>query len=120
SIRVRWLRGPLGRDLVALAGGVEGIAPAEAPESAASRESTGAPGTAASDDIDRRILHLLTGGLSNREMAESLGVSEADLAQRLAQVLGRLGATSRAEATTLAFRGLVPASGLVAATQPLQ
>jgi hypothetical protein len=49
-------------------------------------------------------------------MAEELDLSEADLAERLAGVLARLGASSRAEATSLAFRGLNQQSGLVAAT----
>jgi DNA-binding NarL/FixJ family response regulator len=69
------------------------------------------------DDADRAILHLLTEGQTNREMAESLGISEAAVAQRLARVLGLLGASSRAEATSLAFRGLTPLSSLTAATR---
>ena len=66
------------------------------------------------DDVDRRIMHLLTEGQTNREMADVLGMSEADLAERLSRVLARLGTSSRAEATSLAFRGLTPPSSMVA------
>lgn len=110
ELRVRWLRGPLGRELVELAGGldVDGMRTRVA--------VPGADGMAALDDLDRRIAHLLTEGRTNRQMAEELGIPETDVADRLARVLARLGASSRAEATSLAFRGLTPASGLAAAT----
>jgi DNA-binding NarL/FixJ family response regulator len=49
---------------------------------------------------------LMTEGLTNAEMAERLGVSEADITSRLAEVLVTLGASDRAQATTLAMRGL--------------
>jgi hypothetical protein len=39
-------------------------------------------------------------------MAERLGVDEAAIAGRIATLLATLGATDRAQATTLAFRGL--------------
>ena len=58
------------------------------------------------DRHDRRIAKLLTEGQTNSEMAAALGLSEADLTQRLARVYAGLGASSRAEATTLAFRGM--------------
>jgi hypothetical protein len=51
-------------------------------------------------------------------MAATLGLPEAELGERLARVLAHLGASNRAEATSLAFRGLAPQSGLVAATVP--
>ena len=66
----------------------------------------------------RRIdasLRLLTEGQTNAEMAAALEMSEPDLASDLPRVR-RPGASSRAEATTLAFRGLGAAAGLVAAT----
>ena len=107
QVRVRWLRSPLGKELVELAGGLE-------PQPS---QSSADAGLATLDDLDRRIAHLLTEGQTNHEMAETLGMSEADLAQRLAGVLARLGASNRAEATSLAFRGLTQQSGLVAATR---
>ena len=112
EVRVRWLRGSLGRELVELAGGLE-------PEIVAPAGGTAGPSKdplGSLDALDRRIAHLLTEGRTNREMAEELGLSEPDLAERLAGVLARLGASSRAEATSLAFRGLNQQSGLVAAT----
>jgi hypothetical protein len=47
-------------------------------------------------------------------MADALGMTEVDLAERLSRVLARLGTSSRAEATSLAFRGLSLPSGMVA------
>jgi DNA-binding CsgD family transcriptional regulator len=97
SIRVRWLRGPLGRELVELAGPMEALAPA----------ATATEGPRL-DDVERRLLHLLTEGHTNREMAEQLELTEDEVSQRLARLLAQLGASSRAEATSLAFRGLAP------------
>jgi DNA-binding NarL/FixJ family response regulator len=48
-------------------------------------------------------------------MAETLGLTEADVAARLSGILARLGATSRAEATSLAFRGFSGSAGIVGA-----
>ncbi|OGO56466.1 MAG: hypothetical protein A2V85_03735 [Chloroflexi bacterium RBG_16_72_14] len=100
AIRVRWLTGPVGRELVALAGPVE-------PPAAGAAEPGVAPDAAPSlDEAERRLLQLLTEGRTNAEIAAELGVHEDDVAQRLAHVQARLGASSRAEATSLAFRGL--------------
>ena len=70
------------------------------------------------DELDRQIAKLLTEGRTDAEMAEALGMTEADLAQRLARVYLGLGASSRAEATTLAFRGLGSSIAAMAATAP--
>jgi DNA-binding NarL/FixJ family response regulator len=61
------------------------------------------------DSLDRRLLHLLTEGLTNREMADQLDLDVEAVGERLARLLARLGASSRAEATSLAFRALAPA-----------
>jgi DNA-binding NarL/FixJ family response regulator len=104
AIRVRWLTGPIGRELVELAGPMD----APAPEAAAGAE----PGSAAPaagtrlDDGDRRLLQLLTEGRTNAEIAAELEVAEHDVAQRLTRLFAQLGTSSRAEATSLAFRGL--------------
>jgi DNA-binding NarL/FixJ family response regulator len=96
AMRVRWLRGPLGRELAELAGPIEGgLAPTRPAE---------APGTdAATDEVDERLLHLLAQGSTNQEMADALGLPEPLVVDRLARLLARLGASSRAEATRLAF-----------------
>jgi DNA-binding NarL/FixJ family response regulator len=49
---------------------------------------------------------LMTEGLTNAEMAARLNVAEESIATRLAGVLAKLGASDRAQATTLAMRGL--------------
>ena len=96
GIRVRWLRGPLGRELVALAGTFDAGAPSAAPG------PFDAPDI---DDVDRRLLHLLTEGNTNAEMAEKVGFKEEQVGIRLARLIARLGVSNRAEATSLAFRG---------------
>jgi DNA-binding NarL/FixJ family response regulator len=99
TIRVRWLTGPVGRQLVELAGPVEERQPAldEAADS----------GVASSlDATDRHLLQLLTEGRTNAEIAAELDVAEQDVGRQLARLQAQLGASSRAEATSLAFRGL--------------
>jgi DNA-binding NarL/FixJ family response regulator/tetratricopeptide (TPR) repeat protein len=101
TIRVRWLTGPIGRELVELAG------PMEAPGAHVAATGPAPSDTAPSlDETERRLLQLLTEGRTNAEIAAELHVPEDDVAQRLARLQARLGASSRAEATSLAFRGL--------------
>jgi DNA-binding NarL/FixJ family response regulator len=99
QIRVRWLKGPIGRELVELAG------PMDVPADAAMGSATQAAGPNL-DEAERRLLQLLTEGRTNAEIAVELGLGEDEVAQRLARLLARLGTSSRAEATSLAFRGL--------------
>jgi len=101
AIRVRWITGPVGRELVELAGPMGG----PAPDGAAPGSTAPAAGPTL-DDADRRLLQLLTEGRTNAEIAVELDLGEDDVAQRLARLLARLGTSSRAEATSLAFRGL--------------
>jgi DNA-binding CsgD family transcriptional regulator/tetratricopeptide (TPR) repeat protein len=106
QIRVRWLRGPIGKALVELIGPLEGPNAVGADGSHTNTDAHGAGPDL--DDVDRQLLHLLTEGLTNREMAAALGLEEDTVGARLAKLLARLGASSRAEATSLAFRGLAP------------
>jgi DNA-binding NarL/FixJ family response regulator len=100
AVRVRWLRGPVGRELAELAGPIDGrLEPLGTAEPAAEATRT----DAAEDEIDRRLLRLLTEGNTNQEMADALGVPEHVVVERLARLLSRLGTSSRAEATRLAF-----------------
>ncbi len=104
KIRVRWLTGPVGRELVELAGPME--APALATGAPGSETPLAQPGQPALEDADRRMLQLLTQGQTNAEIATELDLPEDEVVQRLARLLARLGTSSRAEATSLAFRGL--------------
>ena len=110
AIRVRWLTGPTGRALVELAGPMDPPAPADARVGeavAGATHGSAAPAHGPSlDDAERRLLQLLTQGRTNAEIAAELAVGEDDVAQRLARLQVRLGTSSRAEATSLAFRGL--------------
>ena len=96
AMRVRWLRGPLGRELVALVGSL-GDGPVSRP--------AGALDTPNIDDVDRELLRLLTEGHTNTEMGAKVGLAEEAVGLRLARLLASLGVSSRAEATTLAFKG---------------
>ena len=94
--RVRWMRGPVGRELAELAGPIETAAPAG--------DGDGHHAAAGLEEGDRRMLHLLTEGQTNREIAEDLGIPEDEVARRLREIFTAIGASSRAEATTFAFR----------------
>jgi DNA-binding CsgD family transcriptional regulator/tetratricopeptide (TPR) repeat protein len=93
GIRVRWLRGPWGRELVRLAGSLDGLLlrPSE-------------DGGLALAESDIELLKVLVEGLTNREIAERLGLDEETVSRRLADIFAKVGASSRAEATAFAFR----------------
>jgi len=99
DIRVRWLAGPVGRPLVELAG-------AEGSATVAGERVEGRNATEGLEEIDRRLLQLLTQGRTNAQIAEELELAEVVVAQRLAGLQAQIGASSRADATSLAFRGL--------------
>ncbi len=110
TIRVRWLTGPVGRELVELAGPMDG--PGSGASTAGQADAGAAQGSPARDagpsldEDERRLLQLLTEGHTNAEIAVELDVGEDDVARRLARLQARLGTSSRSEATSLAFRGL--------------
>ena len=109
EMRARWLRGPVGRELVELAGPLDRspeVGAAAGDPSAARDESAAESRLEQMDEADRQLLHLLTQGSTNTEIAAELGTSEEAVAQRLAGLLTQLGVSSRAEATSFAFRGL--------------
>jgi DNA-binding CsgD family transcriptional regulator len=95
AMRVRWLRGPLGRELVGLVGSFENAA---VPAAAGALDGPGI------DDVDRTLLRLLTEGHTNAEMAAKVDLSTEAVSVRLAKLLASLGVSNRAEATTLAFK----------------
>jgi DNA-binding NarL/FixJ family response regulator len=97
DVRVRWFRGPWGRNLSALAGPLDPAAPQG---SGVRAEAEAAP----FDEPDQVLLRLLIEGRTNREIAEELGMSGEAVVQRLAEMFARIGASSRAEATAVAFR----------------
>ena len=90
--RVRWLRGPLGRELIRLAGPIRTLPDGE---------------EAPTDDADTALLRSLVQGKTNREIAEELGIDEQAVARSLNELFVRIGASSRAEATAFAFQGRV-------------
>jgi len=93
DVRVRWFRGPIGQEMTRLAGPIE----------YASHAANG-DGHDSGDDQDAQLLRSLVQGKTNREIAEEIGVDEQSVARRLGELFARIGASSRAEATALAFR----------------
>jgi DNA-binding NarL/FixJ family response regulator len=58
---------------------------------------------------EAQVLELVADGLSNKEIAARLGVSDETVKFHLASVLGKLGASNRTDAVRRAIRrGLVP------------
>jgi DNA-binding NarL/FixJ family response regulator len=94
GIRVRWLRGPVGRELVKLAGSLEGL----------KMGSVDTDGNGSLNESDLELLRPMIEGLTNHEIAARLGLDEEVVARRLAEIFARIGASSRAEATAFAFR----------------
>ena len=111
AMRVRWLRGPLGRELVALVGSLgdgaarDGSSTDGSPTDGLSSARAGAFDLPDIDDVDRTLLRLLTEGHTNAEMAAKVELTDDAVGVRLAKLLARLGVSNRAEATTLAFKG---------------
>ncbi len=92
-VRVQWLRGPVGRDLTRLAG------PMAAPAGAAAHV-----GVALSEQ-ETILLQLMIQGHTNREIADETHVTDESVARQLAGLFAKIGASSRAEATTFALVG---------------
>ena len=91
--RVRWFQTSQGRDLAELAG------PYQMPKN----------GEAHGPELDERdgsLLRLLSQGRSNQEIAEELHLDDAGVTGALNALYARIGTTSRAEATALAFRAV--------------
>lgn len=86
--RVRWLRGPIGREMTRLAGPIEALPAADGGEP---------------EGADTALLRSLMQGKTNREIAEELGIDEQTVTRRLGELFVRIGASSRAEATAFAF-----------------
>ncbi|MGH3082769.1 MAG: AAA family ATPase [Gaiellaceae bacterium] len=96
SVRVRWFRGPVGRELSRLTGGSHGEEPIDQ-----------AAGTGPATDVaeeDTSLLWLLIEGRTNREIAAELGIGEDAVARRLAEMYAKIGVSSRGEAAAFAFR----------------
>lgn len=92
SVRVRWLKGPRGRELTDMAGPLQGMT-----------MSPGQQGPSF-EDADAELFGPLVEGLTNQEIAEKLGIEEEEVSRRLAGLFAKIGASSRAEATAFAFR----------------
>ena len=95
DVRVRWFRGPTGREMTRLAGPIENVAVVA--------DGNGQPG-----GPDAQLLRSLVQGKTNREIADEIGIDEQAVTRRLGELFARIGASSRAEATAFAFHQRVP------------
>ncbi|MGZ4138081.1 MAG: LuxR C-terminal-related transcriptional regulator, partial [Actinomycetota bacterium] len=91
DVRVRWLQGPLGIEMVALAGPISTIVTSDGED--------GAP--VEGNDL---LLQSLVQGKTNAEIARELGIDEPAVERRLGELFATIGASSRADATAFAFR----------------
>lgn len=100
--------------LIAAAQGLTVLTPLQAEslfDSAA--QSVGAePAASLVEALTRRevqVLRMMAQGLANKEIAEQLGISDHTAKFHVASVLGKLGASSRAEAVAVGIRnGMIP------------
>jgi DNA-binding NarL/FixJ family response regulator len=94
--------------LVAVARGLHVVDEQAAGESLRPRVAGGTEPIEPLTPREGEVLQLLVEGYSNRRIAERLGISEHTAKFHVNSILGKLGASSRAEALTLAVRqGLV-------------
>ncbi len=99
--------------LEAAASGLLVLHPSQAPEGvpAASSSAQGAALDELAESLTRReveVLQMLAGGLSNKEIAARLNISDHTAKFHVASILGKLGAGSRTEAVSIGIRrGLV-------------
>ena len=93
DVRVKWFRGPVGRELSEMAGPLSWTP-----------EADGNGSGAELDEADAELLRCLIQGRTNAEIAEDLGLDENAVARRLGDLFARIGTSSRAEATAFAFR----------------
>jgi DNA-binding CsgD family transcriptional regulator len=96
DVRVRWFRGPVGREMTRLAGPSENV-PAVA-------VGDGDGDGVDPDTQDAELLRSLIQGKTNREIAAEIGIDEKAVTRRLGELFARIGASSRAEATAFAFQ----------------
>jgi DNA-binding CsgD family transcriptional regulator/tetratricopeptide (TPR) repeat protein len=96
DVRVRWFRGPTGREMTRLAGPID--------NTSVVADGNGHAAGDGADDQDAQLLRSLVQGKTNREIAEEIGIDEQAVTRRLGELFARIGASSRAEATALAFR----------------
>jgi DNA-binding CsgD family transcriptional regulator len=91
AVRVRWFRGPFGRELSALAGATPEVPVRE-------------DGTDALPAEEAALLWLLIQGRTNAEIADELGIDETAVVRRIAETYAKIGVSSRGEAAVFAFR----------------
>jgi DNA-binding CsgD family transcriptional regulator len=95
EVRATWFKGPVGREWSRLAG-----RPSDNP-------MAGASGNGALTELsgdERRLLGLLTEGMTTAEMAERVDTTPESVRLQLQEMFAKIGASSRGEATAFALR----------------
>jgi DNA-binding NarL/FixJ family response regulator len=95
EVRARWLAGPQARSITALVGDMELATAAES------------PATEPLPTDQRQLLQLLAEGRTNREIADSLGLSDDGLAAALATTYATIGVGNAADATAFAYQQIL-------------
>jgi DNA-binding NarL/FixJ family response regulator len=93
DVRARWFRSPLGHALSEIAGSLASLS-----------SDDGDREEARLDDDDLALLRLVMQGMTNAEIGSQMGLDDDEVRRRLGEVFARIGASSRTEATALAFR----------------
>ncbi len=101
AIRVRWFKGPVGREWTRLAGPVVDGAVGG---SNSDGDGDGHGALRGLDQDERRLLGHLTEGMTTAEIAERMGATEAATRLKLQEMFAKIGASSRGEATAFALR----------------
>jgi len=91
SVRVRWFASHAGRELITLAGPIGPVALSG--------------GAAVLEEHEQVLLRLVTEAHSNAEIADILGIEETTVRSDLASLFGKIGVSTRADATALALAG---------------
>jgi DNA-binding NarL/FixJ family response regulator len=95
EVRARWFKGPIGREWSRLAGpGGDGALAGAAGDGAL---------TSLSED-ERRLLGLLTEGMTTKEIAVRMAATEESVRLALQEMFAKIGASSLGEATAFALR----------------
>jgi DNA-binding CsgD family transcriptional regulator/tetratricopeptide (TPR) repeat protein len=106
--RAQWFKARDGRELAELAGTPAPSLVAAETAAVSGEAATNGQRDAASPSADeRQLLGLLIEGRTNAEIAAEIGTTPDSVAQSLAAMYVRIGASSRAEATVMALSGRV-------------
>lgn len=86
-----------------------GAAPADVAKGQASKSRTATGAESGLTQREQEVLHLIAGGLNNRQIAERLVISEKTVKTHVSNILGKLGLADRTQAAIYALQYRPPA-----------